>query len=163
MLRTVSCNIGWPIVNIISTMLVVQQKSMGYIMNKNIVFSFAVASLIATTSLPVFAEQPPVMAEHPMVADVEHRIQNEQKRLDNGLKKGTVTPNEAAADQQELQHISAELAKDQAAHGGHITKEEHRALLRQLNQNSRKIERMKHAGTPVVTAPVGTVVITPSH
>jgi hypothetical protein len=81
---------------------------------------------------------------HPRVNEVNNRLENQQDRINNGLKNGTMTQGQAARDETHDANIARRESVDEAKHGGHLTKQEQRNLNRSENRNSRKIYRQKH-------------------
>jgi polyhydroxyalkanoate synthesis regulator phasin len=79
-------------------------------------------------------------AHKPLTHDpgVVGKIENQQKRIDEGVKKGTLTSEEAALVQDNLNRIKAEEAKLKAA--GELTGKNIDMLNHKLNQNSAMIE-----------------------
>ncbi len=82
---------------------------------------------------------------HPRVNEVNGREQNQQDRIANGEKNGTMTPGQAAHVERQEQHIENQEKRDMAAHNGHLTKGEQRQLNREQNHTSREIYRDKHS------------------
>ena len=83
---------------------------------------------------------------HPRVNEVNAREQNQQDRIANGEKNGTMTPGQAAHVENQEQHIENQEKADMAAHNGHLTKREQRQLNKEQNKTSREIHRDKHDG-----------------
>jgi hypothetical protein len=81
---------------------------------------------------------------HPRVNEVNGREQNQQDRIANGEKNGTLTPGQAAHLENREQHIENQEKADMAAHNGHLTKSEQRQLNREQNRTSRQIYKDKH-------------------
>ena len=81
---------------------------------------------------------------HPRVNQVNRRETRQQNRIANGVKNGSLSPQEASR----LEHREARLQKteqkDMAEHNGHLTKAEQRNLNRRENRISRSIHRDKH-------------------
>jgi hypothetical protein len=108
-------------------------------MNKLILASAIMLSL-AAPSLS-FAQTDP---GHPRVNEVNQRLENQQDRIDAGVKDGQITPKAAAADEKRDANIAKTEAKDEAKNGGHLTKKEQRHLNKRLNHNSKKIHNQRH-------------------
>ncbi len=81
---------------------------------------------------------------HPRVNEVNTREQNQQNRIANGEKNGTLTPWQASRLEGREQHIQNQEKADMAAHNGHLTKSEQRQLNREQNRTSRQIYKDKH-------------------
>jgi hypothetical protein len=94
----------------------------------------------------------PVMAQtqsndvpgHPRVNEVNNRLQNQQNRINNGLKNGTMTQGQADRDETRDANIARRESVDEAKDGGHLTKRQDRNLNKSLNKNSGKIYKQKH-------------------
>jgi hypothetical protein len=83
---------------------------------------------------------------HPRVNEVNAREQNQQDRIANGEKNGTMTPGQAAHVERQEQHIDNQEKADMAAHNGHLTKHEQRQLNKEQNKTSKEIYKDKHDG-----------------
>ncbi len=81
---------------------------------------------------------------HPRRDQVNDRLANQNRRIDNGAKTGRLSPQQAHQLHREDHAIRTEERADASLHGGHITKGEQRQLNRQENQVSRQIYREKH-------------------
>jgi len=81
---------------------------------------------------------------HPRVNEVNQREQNQQDRIANGEKNGTLTPGQASHIEGQEQHIENQEKADMAKHNGHLTKNEQRQLNREQNRTSREIYKDKH-------------------
>ena len=81
---------------------------------------------------------------HSRVNEVNAREQNQQDRIANGEKNGTLTPGQASRLEGREQHIENQEKADMAAHNGHLTKNEQRQLNREQNRTSRQIYKDKH-------------------
>jgi hypothetical protein len=94
----------------------------------------------------------PVMAQtqsndvpgHPRVNEVNNRLQNQQNRINNGLKNGTMTQGQADRDETRDANIARRESVDEAKDDGHLTKKQDHNLNKSLNNNSRKIYKQKH-------------------
>jgi hypothetical protein len=123
------------------------------------VTSLAFAALLASGTLAsagVMAQTAdPTVPGHPRVNEVDQRIENQQQRIDNGVKDGQINAKQEMRDENKLNKVSNELSTDEAKNGGHITKAEQTKMNKQLNHNSRRIhrQRTKGAGTTPASAP----------
>jgi len=81
---------------------------------------------------------------HPRVNEVNNRLQNQQKRIQNGVKNGSMTRAQAARDEKRDVTIARRESVDQAKHNGHLTKQEQRNLNHAENRDSRHIANQKH-------------------
>jgi len=82
---------------------------------------------------------------HPRVNEVNQREQNQQDRIANGLKNGTMTPGQAAHVEKQEQHIENQEKRDMARNNGHLTKAEQKQLNKEQNKTSKEIYKDKHS------------------
>jgi polyhydroxyalkanoate synthesis regulator phasin len=80
---------------------------------------------------------------NPMTHDpkILERFEHQQKRIDDGVKKGSLTTEEAALVEDNLNRIKAEEAKLKAA--GQLTPKEKESLNHKLDLNSEMIKKEK--------------------
>jgi len=83
-------------------------------------------------------------AGHPRVNEVDQRLQNQKQRIEQGVKNGTMTKQEARQAWHNDRRIAHQERRAMAADGGHLTKQDQNQLNRELNHNSKKIYREKH-------------------
>ena len=81
---------------------------------------------------------------HPAVNEVDQRLLNQQNRTDAGVGHGQVGAVGAAHDASADARVSRQMSRDEARHGGHITRVEDRQLNHELNHNSRRIYWQRH-------------------
>jgi len=81
---------------------------------------------------------------HPRVNEVNQREQNQQNRIANGMKNGTLSPKQAANLENREASVENREKKDMAEHNGHLTKAEQRGINRQQNRISKSIYKDKH-------------------
>jgi hypothetical protein len=81
---------------------------------------------------------------HPRVNQVDNRLENQQDRIQQGVKNGTLSKQEARQLWRNDRKVAAQERRDMAANGGHLTKQEQRQLNHELNHNSNKIYNEKH-------------------
>src|SRR5579863_6590174 len=81
---------------------------------------------------------------HPRVNEVNNREANQQDRIANGVKNGSLRPGQAAHLENREQHIENQEKRDMAAHNGHLTKVEQNQLNKEQNRTSRQIYKDKH-------------------
>jgi hypothetical protein len=81
---------------------------------------------------------------HPRVNQVNGREENQQQRIANGVKNGSLSPGETANLERRENHIQNEEKRDMAKNNGHLTKAEQNKLNRQQNHVSRSIYKDKH-------------------
>jgi hypothetical protein len=81
---------------------------------------------------------------HPRVNEVNGREENQQQRIANGVKNGSLTPGETANLERRENHIQNEEKRDMAKNNGHLTKAEQNKINRQQNHVSKSIYKDKH-------------------
>ncbi|MDE1915842.1 MAG: hypothetical protein KGJ57_05970 [Sphingomonadales bacterium] len=106
----------------------------------------ALASLAGGTGLAQSASAADVAARswslhHPRQAQVLHREHRQLVRIHRERAEGRITAGQAHALAAETRAIGREDRADARAHGGRITRHEHREMNRQLNAQSRTIGR----------------------
>ncbi len=109
---------------------------------KSVSFLSASVMCVALCSASAMAQEVP---DHPRVNEVNQRLDNQQARIDQGLKNGTMTGKQAARDEQHDANIAKRESVDEAKHNGHLTKGEQNRLNHSENKNSRAIYRQKHS------------------
>jgi len=82
---------------------------------------------------------------HPRVNEVNTREANQQKRIGNGVAKGTLTSKQATNLEKRETAVQNREQADMAKHNGHLTKAEQRGINRQQNRISRSIHHDKAA------------------
>ena len=121
----------------------------------NAMLILAVGSFLAGSALAQTATQPASTAPatagpgvvdpgHPRVNEVNSREQNQQNKIANGIKNGSLTPAEASkleANEAQIQKHEQHLMNQ---NGGHLTKQEQQRLNRAENRQSRAIYKAKH-------------------
>jgi len=104
-------------------------------MNKIWLNVLAPAALIGVLALPALGQdnRTPV---------INARQANQQRRIEQGVKSGELTPGETHRLERQQANIQANKLEDKA--NGHITPQERASLTRQQNRASRAIYRDKH-------------------
>jgi hypothetical protein len=82
---------------------------------------------------------------HPRVNQVNHREANQQKRISNGVKNGTLTPKQTSNLEKRESNLQNKQQADMAKHNGHLTKVEQKNLNHRENRISRSIKRDKES------------------
>lgn len=104
-----------------------------------------VGSASAQTSTTTSGAGPGVVDPgHPRVNEVNQREANQQQRIGNGVKNGTLTPQQTSNLEKREASVQNREQKDMAAHNGHLTKAEQRGINRQQNRISKSIYKDKH-------------------
>ncbi|MGA2424658.1 MAG: hypothetical protein ABSG07_11685 [Terriglobales bacterium] len=80
---------------------------------------------------------------HPRVNQVNSREENQQQRIGNGVKNGTLTPGQTANLEKREASVQNREQRDMAKNNGHLTKAEQRGINRQQNRISRSIAKDK--------------------
>ncbi|HEV2135725.1 MAG TPA: hypothetical protein VGR47_15925 [Terracidiphilus sp.] len=78
--------------------------------------------------------------------EVGQRRENQQDRIANGIRNGSMTAGEAAHAENRQQNVNRHIATDRAANGGRLTPQERHNINRRQNGSSRQIYRQKHNG-----------------
>ena len=81
---------------------------------------------------------------HPRVNEVNQREENQQQRIGNGVKNGSLSPKETANLERREASVQKQEKADMAKHNGHLTKAEQRQLNRRENHISKSIYKDKH-------------------
>lgn len=82
--------------------------------------------------------------EHPRREEVNARVRNERKRIDEGVKNGSISPDQAKQLRGELAGVKAQEHAEVKANGGYLTKPEQKQLNQELNRDSKQIFTDKH-------------------
>lgn len=77
-------------------------------------------------------------------SEVGMRQREQQERIGQGIKSGSLTPAEAARMENQEKHVNREVARDRAANGGTLTPGERAKVNHQQNKVSRHIYHQKH-------------------
>jgi len=77
---------------------------------------------------------------------IKDRKQNQQKRIAQGVKSGSLTPKETARLETKESRINREIRQDRKANGGNLTNKEKAQVNRQQNKVSKEIYNQKHDG-----------------
>lgn len=110
-----------------------------------------IAALALTVGASAFAQAPaaPVAAKDPTATPkIDQRQVNQEKRIDQGVASGALTPKETAKLEKRETRIAADKAV--AKSDGKVTKAERRKLKREENRASAAIKRQKNDGQKVV-------------
>ncbi|MGD1067306.1 MAG: hypothetical protein ABR975_10865 [Vulcanimicrobiaceae bacterium] len=76
--------------------------------------------------------------------EVENRVHNQQARINQGVRNGSMTFREYNQTESRLDHIQAQRNRDLRMNGGHLTRGEHAQLNREENHLSNRISFDKH-------------------
>ena len=100
------------------------------------------ATLLVSTA--AFAQETQWQKDHPRRTEVNKRLENQNKRIQQGEKSGKLTPGQAKQLHKEDKNIRKQERRMAAKDGGHITKKEQAKLNRQENKVSKQIHEEKH-------------------
>jgi hypothetical protein len=98
----------------------------------------ATASIAQTTAGPA-ASQGQWQKNHPRRAEVNHRLDKQDRRIHQEVKEGEITKQQAAQLHKDDRQIRQEERDMASQNGGHITKQEKQTLNQQENQVSKQI------------------------
>ncbi|WP_232821139.1 hypothetical protein [Dyella sp. C11] len=101
-----------------------------------LVTAFASAAAAAQTS-------PTDIPGHPRVSEVNQRLDNQQNRIQNGVADGQINAKQATRDETHDANIAQRESRDEAEHGGHLTKQEQKNLNKSLNKDSSHIKKQR--------------------
>jgi len=101
-------------------------------------------SAIAQTTTTSSAGPGVVDPGHPRVNQVNGRETNQQNRIANGVKNGSLSPKQTSNLENREASVQNREKKDMAAHNGHLTKAEQNGINRQQNRISKSIYKDKH-------------------
>lgn len=105
----------------------------------------AFATLLGTAALPSSASALDLFHPfRPRVNEVNARSSNEQRRINNGVATGRLTPMQASRLERGQQHIQRQESRDLARHNGHLTWRERMHLNRKENVQSHRINQAEH-------------------
>ena len=102
-----------------------------------------ISAIVLAASSATFAQAPAGVAKDPAATPgIDKRVDNQQKRIDQGVASGQLTAKET----QRLDKRDAKLAANTAAAkaDGTVTKAERRKLRREAERNSKAIYKQKH-------------------
>ena len=95
-------------------------------------------------SLPVVQAETQWQKDHPRRTQVNKRLKNQNRRINQGVKSGKLTEQQAKKLHKEDHQIRQEERDMASQNGGHITKQEQKTLNQQENAASKKIYDEKH-------------------
>ena len=101
---------------------------------KRMILTMVAAGLIVGTTGITFAD------------DIHQRKVNQQERIGNGVKNGTLSPKETVNLEKKEGALNHEIHHDRVQNGGNLTNKEKAQVNRQQNHLSRQIYKDKHDG-----------------
>jgi hypothetical protein len=75
---------------------------------------------------------------------VDDRMENQQRRIGEGVENGSLTPRETTHLENQEAHLQQRVHEERAANGGHLTAAERQQVNHRQNQLSREIYNKKH-------------------
>ena len=106
---------------------------------KKIVAIAVLSAFAAGTSVTAMARDGDWKKDHPRRAQVNKRLDNQNKRIHNEVKEGELTKSQAATLYKDDHQIRQEERDMASQNGGHITKQEQQTLNQQENAVSKQI------------------------
>jgi hypothetical protein len=101
--------------------------------------AFAATLAVLTVAAGTASADTTWQKNHPRREQVNHRLNNQDKRIHNDVKNGTLTKGQAASLHKEDHQVRQEERDMASQNGGHITKPEQRVLNQQENGISKQI------------------------
>ena len=95
-------------------------------------------------SLPAVQAETEWQKDHPRRTQVNKRLKNQNRRINQGVKNGKLNKQEAAQLHKKDRQIRQEERDMASQNGGHITKQEQKTLNQQENAASKQIYNEKH-------------------
>jgi hypothetical protein len=105
---------------------------------KTMTFAAAIVAFAALVGI-ASADETTWQKDHPRRAEVNARLANQNKRINNDVKNGTLSKSQAAQLHHEDHQVRQEERDMASQNGGHITKSEQRVLNQQQNGISNQI------------------------
>ena len=105
--------------------------------------AFGMVAAFASAGAMAQATSPNDIPGHPRVSEVNQRLDNQQNRIQAGVADGQLNAKQAARDEKQDSNIAARESRDEAEHGGHLTKQEDKNLNKSLNQDSKRIHKQR--------------------
>ncbi|HEV8042835.1 MAG TPA: hypothetical protein VGP62_28415 [Bryobacteraceae bacterium] len=105
---------------------------------KRMILTMVTAGLIVGVTGIGFADEPE--------GRIQQRKENQQARIGNGVKNGTLSPRETVNLEKKEGALNHEIHHDRVQNGGNLTNKEKAQVNRQQNRLSRQIYRDKHDG-----------------
>jgi len=111
-------------------------------MKRILIKYLAPAALLGTMLLPMTAQAAPGYHRQP----VGQRLRNQRERIENGVQSGQLTRGEAYRLRTHDRQVARQDRRDRRANGGYLTPSERRRQERELNHDSRAINRLDSNG-----------------
>jgi len=101
-------------------------------------------ALFSMASFPAAQAETQWQKDHPRRAQVNKRLKNQNRRINQGVKQGELTKQQATKLHKEDRQVRQEERDMASQNGGHITKQEQKTLNQQENAISKQIYNEKH-------------------
>jgi hypothetical protein len=101
--------------------------------------TFAAAAVMLAGMVGTASAETTWQKNHPRRTQVNHRLANQNRRIHNDVKNGTMTHSQAAAVHKDDHQVRQEEHDMASQNGSHITKPEERVLNKQENAISNQI------------------------
>ena len=105
----------------------------------NLVVAISTAVLFSAAAMPAVSAPTQWQKDHPRRTQVNSRLANQNKRINQEVKSGQISKAQAAKLHKEDRQIRKEERSMASQNGGHITRQEQRTLNQQENAVSRQI------------------------
>lgn len=106
---------------------------------KKAVVLAVLSAFVAVSATSAMAADKDWKKDHPRRAQVNKRLNNQNKRIHNEVKEGDLTKSQAATLHKDDRQIRQEERDMASQNGGHITKQEQKTLNQQENAVSKQI------------------------
>lgn len=110
----------------------------------------ALAAICAGLTLATYVLAGTALADdhhhhHPRIHEVNHRLNNQNRRIDKGMKHGQLSGAEAGQLHSEDASIHNQEMQDAAANGGHLTRGQKHQFNKEENSVSKQIYNERHS------------------
>jgi hypothetical protein len=122
--------------------IAITENNLGEIfMNRTVrIFILFISTLLlGGMAASTYAAEGQFNKNHPRRAQVNKRLNNQDKRINKEVKEGEITKSQAAKLHKNDRQIRKEERAMASQNGGHITKQEQKTLNQQENANSKQI------------------------
>lgn len=103
-----------------------------------------IASAVVMSGAALAQQPAPTdIPDHPRVNEVNQRLDNQQNRIQQGVADGQLNAKQATRDEAHDANVAQRESRDEAEHGGHLTKAEQNHLNKSLNHNSGRIHKQR--------------------
>ncbi len=116
------------------------------LMSRFSLIGFTMAAALASAGAMAQSAASDNVPGHPRVNEVNQRLENQQDRIQAGVADGQINAKQAARDEKQDSNIAARESRDEAEHGGHLTKQEQKNLNKSLNHDSKRIHKQRTEG-----------------